>query len=249
MPNIQLKERLRAGKAAIVVSGLHNTDMVDYLGQFGFDGIWLEAEHGPVSWEQIGDFSRACDLWQTASILRIAANEPWLITRALDRGASGLCIPHVSTKAEAQKVVESAKFAPIGLRGMYGGRRSYGVSDYFQRANDETFLIVLIEEMEAIDNLADILTVDHIDCFFVAPSDLAQTMGYVGQPNHPEVRAVIDRAIKQIVAAGRTAGALATDENFDHYLNLGARFFMTSWLPWVARGAVAFRSRLDAFNN
>ncbi len=248
MPDIQIKRRLREGKTVCVLSGHHNTDMIDFLGQFGFDGIWIECEHGPVSWEQIGDMSRACDLWNMASIVRVNANEPWLITRTLDRGASGIVVPHVSTKAEALKVVEAAKFGPIGLRGMYGSRRSYGVADYFQKANDETLVVVLIEEMEAIRNLADILTVDHIDVFFVAPSDLAQTMGYTGQPNHPEVRAVIDDAITRIDAAGRTAGALVTDENVDHYRELGARFFLTGWTNWVVKGAREFRATIDRFN-
>lgn len=248
MPDIQIKHRLRDGKTVCVVSGHHNSDMVDFLGQFGLDGVWIECEHGPVTWEQIGDLSRACDLWNMASIVRVNSNEPWLITRTLDRGASGIVVPHVSTKAEAAKVVESAKFGPIGLRGMYGSRRSYGVSDYFQKANEETLVVVLIEEMEAIHNLAEILTVDQIDVFFVAPSDLAQTMGYTGQPNHPEVRAVIDRAIKQIAAAGRVAGALVSDENVDHYQEIGARFFLTAWPAWVARGARDFRRRIDAYN-
>jgi 4-hydroxy-2-oxoheptanedioate aldolase len=246
--DIQIKRRLREGKAVTALSGHHNSDMIDFLGQFGFDGIWLECEHGPVSWEQIGDMSRACDLWNMASIVRVNANEPWLITRTLDRGASGIVIPHVSTKAEAEKVVEAAKFGPIGLRGMYGSRRSYGVSDYFNKANEETLVVILIEEMEAINNLAEILTVDNIDVFFVAPSDLAQTMGYTGQPNHPEVRAVIDRAVRQIVAAGRTAGGMVSDENLDHYLQIGARFFLTTWPSWVAKGATEFRGRLDRFN-
>ncbi len=248
MPDIQIKRHLHDGKTVCVLSGHHNTDMIDFLGQFGFDGIWIECEHGPVTWEQIGDMSRACDLWNMASIVRVNANEPWLITRTLDRGASGIVVPHVSTKAEALKVVEAAKFGPIGLRGMYGSRRSYGVADYFQKANDETLVVVLIEEMEAIRNLADILTVDHIDVFFVAPSDLAQTMGYTGQPNHPEVRAVIDDAITRIVAAGRTAGALVTDENVGHYRELGARFFLTGWTNWVVKGAREFLATIDRFN-
>src|SRR6266567_8786454 len=110
MPDIQVKRRLREGKAVTVLSGHHDTDMIDFLGQFGIDGIWIETEHGHVSWEQIGDMSRACDLWNVASIVRVMANEPWLITRTLDRGASGIVVPHVSTKAEAAQVVQSAKF-------------------------------------------------------------------------------------------------------------------------------------------
>ena len=248
MADIQIKRRLREGKAVYALSGHQNSDMIDFLGQFGPDACWIEGEHGGVDWDEIGDMSRACDLWNMASIVRVSSNEPWLITRTLDRGASGVVIPHVSTKAEALRVVEAAKFGPVGLRGMYSSRRSYGVSDYHQKANAETLVVILIEEIEAVHNLAEILTVDNIDVFFVAPSDLAQTMGYTGQPNHPEVSRVIDNAIRQIVAAGRTAGALGTDENIDHYLEVGARFFMTSWNAWVGKGAANFRKHIDAAN-
>lgn len=237
MVDLQIKHKLRQGEPVVVVAGHQSADIIDSLGPYGFDGMWIECEHGPVSWEQIGDMSRACDLWNMASIVRVPANEPWIITRTLDRGASGIVVPHVSTRAEAEAVVEAAKFGPIGRRGMYGGRRSYGVTDYFARANEETFVVVLIEEMEAIDNLDAILTVDHIDAFFVAPSDLAQTMGYTGQPGHPAVQQVIDQAISRIVGAGRTAGALPTGELLGHYYNLGARFFLVSWLAWLAAGA------------
>jgi 4-hydroxy-2-oxoheptanedioate aldolase len=245
MADLQIKHKLRANQPAVVLAGNHDADMIDFLGQFGYDGIWIECEHGPVSWAQIGDLSRACDLWNMASIVRVNANQPWLITRTLDRGASGIVVPHVSTRDEAAAVVEAAKFGPLGLRGMYGSRRAYGVTDPYTRANEETLVVVLIEEMEAVENLAEILTVDHIDVFFVAPSDLAQTMGYTGQPSHPAVQGVVDQAIAQIVAAGRTAGALATDENLAHYYGLGARFFLTSWLSWVAAGARGLRSCLN----
>ncbi len=247
MRDLTIKAKLAAGKPVVVLSGNHNTDMVDFLGQLGPDGIWIECEHGPVTWDQIGDFSRACDLWNVASITRVMANEPWLITRTLDRGASGIVVPHVSTKAEAQQVVKSAKFGPIGERGMFGGRRSFGVSDYFQHANDETLVVILIEEMEAVNNLAEILSVDGIDVFFVAPSDLAQTMGYTGQPDHPEVRKVIDATMKQIVASGRTAGALVNDATAQHYYDIGARFLLTAWTAWAAKGAREFIAKVDAF--
>ncbi|MBM3224959.1 MAG: hypothetical protein FJZ47_14310, partial [Candidatus Tectomicrobia bacterium] len=116
-------------------------------------------------------------------------------------------------------------------------RQSFGVPDYFRRANDQTMVVVLIEEIEAVHNLAEILTIDNIDVFFVAPSDLAQTMGHIGNAGHPEVQAVIDTAIAQIVAAGRTPGTLVNDDNVERYLNAGVRFCMTAWTNWVAQGA------------
>jgi 4-hydroxy-2-oxoheptanedioate aldolase len=240
------KQKLRQGQVVTVTSGHQSSDMIDFLGQFGFDAMWIETEHGPVSWEEIGDMSRACDLWGMSSIVRVNANEPWLITRTLDRGATGIVVPHVSTKAEAEKAMRSAKFAPIGRRGMFGGRRSYGVPDYFKKANEETIVVVLIEEIEAVQNLAEILTVEHIDVFFVAPSDLAQTMGYIGDHTHPAVQEVIDKALTQIVGAGRVAGTLVNDDTVERYLDLGVRFLLNSWNGWVAQGAKAYLGKIAA---
>ncbi len=239
----RIKRQLQAGRTAIAVSGHHNADMIDFLGQFGFDGVWLEGEHGPVDWDAIGDLSRACDLWGMASVTRVNSNDPGTIMRALDRGTLGIVVPHVNTREAAEQAMKSAKYAPVGYRGMFGGRQSFGVPDYYQRANDQTLIVVLIEEIEAVDNLADILTVDDIDVFFVAPADLAQTMGHIGNHTHPDVQATIDKALVQIVAAGRTAGTLVTDDTVARYRSAGVRFFLTGWTNWVARGAEAFLQR------
>ena len=240
----RIKRQLQAGQTAVAVSGHHNADMVDFLGQFGFDGVWLEGEHGPVDWDAIGDLSRACDLWGMASVTRVNNNDPGTIMRALDRGTMGIVVPHVNTREAAEQAMKSAKFDPIGYRGMFGGRQSFGVSDYVKRANDQTLVVVLIEEIEAVNNLADILTVDNIDVFFVAPADLAQTMGHIGNHGHPEVQATIDKALAQIVAAGRTAGTLATDDNVERYRDAGVRFFLTGWPNWVSQGAKGFLQRV-----
>ena len=240
----RIKRQLQAGQTAIAVSGHHNADMIDFLGQFGFDGVWLEGEHGPVDWDAIGDMSRACDLWGMASVTRVNNNDPGTIMRALDRGTMGIVVPHVNSREAAEQAMKSAKYAPVGYRGMFGGRQSFGVPDYFQHANDQTLIVVLIEEIEAVNNLAEILTVDDIDVFFVAPADLAQTMGHIGNHTHPDVQATIDRALAQIVAAGRTAGTLATDDNVARYRDAGVRFFLTGWTNWVSQGAKAFLQRV-----
>lgn len=237
------KARLQQGQAVSVISGNMTSEIIDSLGPLGFDGVWIECEHGPVSWEQISDMTRACDLWGLSSITRVNSNDPGLITRTLDRGSMGIVVPHVSTRDAAEKVMMSAKFAPLGYRGMFGGRQSYGVSDYFQRANAQTLVVVLLEEFEALQNLDEILRVDHIDVFFVAPSDLSQTMGHIGDPGHPDVQRAIDGAIARITSAGRIAGTLVNDDNVAGYVQKGVKFLMTSWNAWVARGATEFLSR------
>jgi 4-hydroxy-2-oxoheptanedioate aldolase len=242
------KEKLNAGQIAIVASGQNTSDGLDLLGPLDFDGFWLEGEHGPVTWDNLGDLSRACDLWGKTSLVRIHANEPGIITRTLDLGANGLVIPHVNTRAEAERVVQAAKFAPIGRRGIFGGRRSYGDTDYFQHANEETLIVVLIEEMQAVENLAEILTVDHIDVFFVAPGDLAQTMGLVGQMWHDEVQAVVEKALAQIVAAGRVAGTLGVEDRLERYINLGARFFSVNANAWLQAGAAQYLAKVAALS-
>ena len=126
----RIKRKLQEGQPVNVVSGHANTDMIDFLGQFGFDGIWLEGEHGPLSWEQIGDMSRACDLWGMTSVTRVNNNDPGIIMRALDRGTMGIVVPHVNTRQAAEQAMKSTKYAPLGYRGMFGGRQSFGVPDY-----------------------------------------------------------------------------------------------------------------------
>ena len=240
-----LKEKLADGQVTVTISGVLSSELVDFLGPLGFDGIWMECEHGGVTWEQLGDMTRACDLWGVTPITRVNANEPWLITRTLDRGSMGIVTPHINSREEAEKAMKSSKYAPLGYRGMFGGRQSYGVPDYFQGANDQSMVVVLLEEVEALQNLDEILKVDDIDVFFVAPSDLAQTMGHLGNPGHPEVQAAIDSAIARIVDSGRTPGTLVNDANVEAYIEKGVKFLMTSFNPWIIRGSSDFLGRIS----
>lgn len=243
MPSIrvnQAKQKLQKGEVVTTISGLQSSDIIDFLGPIGFDAAWIECEHGPVDWDALGDMTRACDLWKMASITRVNANDPGLITRTLDRGSMGIVVPHVNSREAAEQAAQSAKYAPLGYRGMFGGRQSFGVSDYLHQANGQTMVIVLIEEVEALANLDEILTVPDIDVFFVAPSDLSQTMGHIGNAEHPDVQKAIDDAISKITAAEKVAGTLVNDGNLESYVQKGVKFMMTSWNGWVARGAAEF---------
>ncbi len=236
----KVKHMLQRGEVVSVISGYTTPDVVDFLGPLGFDGVWVEGEHGPIDFADIPDITRSCDIWSMTSIVRVNLNIPGVIYRTLDVGAQGVVIPHVNTADEARAVVGAAKFGPVGARGSYTSRQGYGVDDYLAKANEETLVVILIEDIVAVNNLTDILTVDHIDVFFMAPGDLAQSMGHLGQPTHPDVLSVVDRAIDQITSAGRVAGALGDDSNVEAYIRRGARFFMTGWQAWAAAGARAY---------
>jgi 2-keto-3-deoxy-L-rhamnonate aldolase RhmA len=180
------------------------------------------------------------------SVARINKNDQGLIYRTLARGAQGIVVPHVNTREEAENVVAGGKFAPIGQRGMFTSRQGYGVADYFAVANEHTLLVVLIEDIVAVNNLDSILKVDHIDVFFVAPSDLATSMGHIGNLGHPEVQKTIDGALAKIVKSGRTAGTLPTADGPAKHLKAGVKFFLTNTGPWLTAGARDFAKQLEA---
>ena len=235
-PN-HIKQTLAAGRVATIVSGSNDPDLIDQLGTLGVDGIWLEGEHGGVDYADLGNLTRACDLWGVTSVVRVMDNDYATIYRTLDRGAQGIVVPHVNTRAEAEAVVEAGKFAPLGKRGMFTSRQGFGVSDYLKTANDQSLLIVLIEDIAGVRKLDEIVKVDHIDVFFVAPSDLATSMGHIGNMGHPDVQQTIDGAITTIVRAGRVAGRLVNAANVERYTRLGVRVVMTSFFPWIQAGA------------
>jgi 4-hydroxy-2-oxoheptanedioate aldolase len=248
---IPLTQKLRQGKAVSVAScnpAGYTPDLIDYLGTSGLDGVWIETEHGTPGFQDIANLSRAADLWGIASLVRVHQNDPGLIGRVLDCGASGIVVPHVSTKAAAERVVRAGRFAPAGARGMYSGRRSFGVGDYYAIANVEVCLVVLIEEGEALANLDEILTVEGIDVFQVAPSDLAQSLGHIGHPEHPAVQRAIDDALRRIVAAGRTAGMVTSESDRERYLDMGVKFVYGSILGFLARGAAGLSQAVAARN-
>jgi 4-hydroxy-2-oxoheptanedioate aldolase len=244
-PN-RIKQRLAAGQVATILAGTNDPDLIDQLGPLGADGIWLEGEHGGVDYADLGNLTRACDLWGVASVVRVMDNDYATIYRTLDRGAQGIVVPHVNTRAEAQAAVEAAKFAPLGKRGMFTSRQGFGVSDYLKAANDQSLLIVLIEDIAAVRNLDEILKVDHIDVFFVAPNDLATSMGHIGKLDLPEVQQTVDSAITRIVQAGRKAGTLVSSANVERYTRLSVRCLMTSFFPWIAAGAKDLMERAAA---
>src|SRR5262249_12047023 len=140
---------------------------------------------------------------------------------------------------------DAAYFQPIGHRGVGGGRTGYASKEFLKNANENTFISVMIEDGEAIENIDDIVKVDHIDAFFVSHHDLAQSLGHLGEPDHPAVSKARDKAIAAMKAAGRNPGSSANDQNLDAYLAKGVKFIMVNWNPLLYTAAGNFLTRFQ----
>ena len=247
-----LKAKLAAGQAATVIAPLGSSaSLVELLGYFGFDGVFIDCEHGPSGWEDVEHMIRAAELAGYSSVVRVEDHAGATITRALDRGAAGIQVPHVNSAAEAAAVVQAAKFAPLGHRGWSGGRGAYGTDplSFARQANEQTLVAVMLEETAALDNLDELLRVEYIDVFFVAPGDLAQSMGLPGQTSHPHVTAAIDDALRRIRAAGRVSGTLTTPATLEHHLELGVQFLYVGLGALLAPAAAGFVRRASSPKN
>jgi 4-hydroxy-2-oxoheptanedioate aldolase len=247
MRSNSLKHKLAAGQQATIVAPYApSPGLVELLGHMGFDGVFLDCEHGSSGWDEVENQVRAADLAGYSSVVRVERNDAATITRALDRGAGGVQVPHVNTAAEAEAAVQHVKFAPLGHRGWSGGRSAFGIdgADFARHANAETLLAIMLEEVEALDNLDAILRVEHVDVFFVAPGDLAQSMGHPGNVSHPAVRGAIDDALRRIRAAGRTSGALVTPGDLEHHLELGVQYVYVGLMSLLNPAAEAFVHRV-----
>jgi 4-hydroxy-2-oxoheptanedioate aldolase len=243
-----LKQKLVAGQPATVIAPFASSaGLVELVGHLGFDGVFLDCEHGPGGWEDIEHMVRAAELAGYTSVVRVDRNDAATITRALDRGAGGIQVPHVNTAAEAEAAVQHAKYAPLGHRGWSGWRAAFGEdpATFSRRANEQTLVAVMLEEVEALHNLDEILRIDNIDVFFVAPGDLAQSMGYPGQTDHPQVSAAIEDALRRIRAASRTSGTLTTPATLARHLELGVLFLYVSLGSLLAPAAAEFIRRVQ----
>jgi 4-hydroxy-2-oxoheptanedioate aldolase len=242
------KEKLAGERPiSVIAPGYSSAGLVELVSHLGFDAVFIDCEHGTAGWDEVENMVRAAELAEATSIVRVQANDPSTITRALDRGAGGVQVPHVNTRADAEAAVRSAKFSPIGHRGYSGGRSAFGFrgESFTDHCNQETMLVVMLEEVEAIENLDEILKVEQIDAYFIAPGDLSQSMGYPGQSEHPEVQKVIDDAVRRTRAAGRAPGVLSQPTTVERYLELGALFLYVALGSLLTPGAKQFLAKFE----
>lgn len=210
--------------------GMAHPIAVEAAGYAGFDFVFLDTEHSALEISAIEPMILAARASGVAAIYRLHHLDAPLIGRALDIGADGILVPHVKSADHARAVVEAARYAPLGRRGIGPGRPiRFGLSDahaYMSQANDRTVVAVMIEDEEAVDDIEAIAAVDGIDVFNVGTWDLSNSLGVRLETRHPKVLAAIRRIIDAATAHGIAVGVPPDrPEEVPQLVQLGCRFF------------------------
>lgn len=208
------RKRLLGGDPLIgTIISLPCPAVAEILSQAGFDWLFIDGEHGPLA---VGDIVKLLQAAQPycPCVVRVAANEGTAIRQVLDAGADGIIAPLVNDAETAARVVAWAKYPPQGRRSVGIARaHAYGAAfgDYVARANDQVAVIVQVEHIEAVANIAAILDVPGIDGVFIGPYDLSTSMGKPGQVDDPEVRQQIETVRQACLARRMNLGFFGVD--------------------------------------
>lgn len=243
IPRNEFKRGLAARKTQIgLFLGLANALSAELVAGCGFDFLLIDAEHGPNDLRSVLAQLQAVAAYPVAALVRPPSHDAALIKQLLGAGVQTLLVPMVDSAEQAAALVAAMRYPPRGIRGvgtaLERSARWNGVAGYFSAAESELCLIVQIESLQGIRNLDAIARVEGVDGIFIGPADLAASMGYLGQPGHPEVQQVIKQAIGDIVGAGKTAGVFSSDPALAaEYQACGARFLAVGADTSVLRGA------------
>ena len=207
-PN-RVKSAMQAGRKAHGYNlAFPSPWVIDILGKLDFDFVFIDGEHGPFDLTQLEDLCRTAERHRVTPIARVPDIGSSTILRYLDRGITGVLGPHIATEADARQLVRACYFGPLGERS-FGANRgtdyNAGIADkaaYYRESNEQMLVCALLEDVAVLGNLDSILAVPGIDLYSIGPNDFAQSLGYPGQPEHPEVVKTMAQLADRIRQAG-----------------------------------------------
>jgi 4-hydroxy-2-oxoheptanedioate aldolase len=244
--------KIRAGQPALCVC-LHLTDpsVYELTSLMGFDGIWMDLEHHGYSVETAAGLMRAARVGPGADIIaRPGKGEFMRMARMLEAGATGIMYPRCDSADEAREVVKWAKFAPLGKRGFDGSGPDVPyiltpMHQYIREANEQTFVLIQMEEPHAIAEADAIAAVPGVDMLMLGPADFSVITGIPGQFDHPTVAAALESIARAAKKHGKhwaaTCGSL---EQAKRLVGMGASLiFHGCDIVFVKQGLDAVRNR------
>jgi 4-hydroxy-2-oxoheptanedioate aldolase len=230
MRKSKIKEKLGRNEPALITT-LHFTDpsLYEMTSLMGFDGIWVDMEHHATSVETSSNLMRAARVGSSDIVARPAKGEFMRMCRMLEMGAQAIMYPRCTSPEEAAEVVKWAKFFPQGQRGVDSGNADgwycgAPLTEYLKFANEQTVVIIQLEDQASVDQAEAIAAVEGVDALMLGPGDFSILSGIPGQMDHPKVAA----ATEQVAAAARNTGKhwgrpMFGVEDTKRYLEMGAR--------------------------
>jgi len=206
-----LKAALAAGRVQIGtwINLIRTPSVLTLLKSAGLDYARIDMEHSSPSMETVADMAALARALDFPILVRPPAGTREWVTRLLDAGVWGLHIPQVDNPDIAREVVQAARYAPLGVRGMAGlgphtdFERSSDLSSQLRFLNEQVHITVMLESAEAFRHLDGIVGMPGIDAVTLGPSDLAQELGVLGTPDQ---RRVIDEYRGRMIEAARKHG-------------------------------------------
>ncbi|NUS00882.1 MAG: aldolase [Kribbellaceae bacterium] len=190
------------------------------IARLGYDYVVLDAQHGLIGYQGLMTGLLAIDAGSSigtrpsVGLVRVEANDPTPIGRALDAGAAGVIVPLVDTSGDVARAVRAAKYPPVGVRSFGPMRASLRIGPVPGDSNDATVVLAMIETPLGLQNVAEICATPGLDGVYVGPSDLSLALG-ARFPGDPEVEGPFEEALELIARTAADSGIAAGIHTFD----------------------------------
>lgn len=230
---MSLLKKIKQEHVLGIFSKTIDSSFVEAAGYAGLDFVILDQEHGSISLETLHNHVRAAEISGITSIVRVKGVDANAIGSALDAGADGVQIPNITTAIQAEEAVKSARFYPMGTRGVcrFVRAANFGEKErnsYFAEANQK-IVVLQVEGQEGVENLDSILEVKGFDILFIGPYDLSQSVGKPGQVNSSEVLELMNEIAIKAKAKNIALGVFCdTPENYDLFKSKGFKYIAYS---------------------
>ena len=229
----KLRSKLTRGHVCIgICISLADPQISEIVGDIGYDFTWIDMEHGSLTMESGLAHVMAVRGTDCAPLVRVPSHDPVLIKPILELAPAGIIVPRIQTAQDVRTAVSACKYPPKGMRG-YGPIRAvtHKLMDqraFLEKVDEELMIFVQIEDIEAVNNIDEILAVEGLDGIALGPQDLSATMGRLGDTEAPEVVEAIDLVIEKARRRGKFVGAATGygSERFAKWLEKG--------LNWVS---------------
>jgi 4-hydroxy-2-oxoheptanedioate aldolase len=223
--------------------------MIDLFGLAGgYDGFWLDQEHGGLTYEQVMLASVCARANDMDCFVRMAPANYAQVTQCLEAGAGGVMAAQISSVEQAEQIVRWAKFAPRGARGLNTSGRDADFTHkapapFTAEANRRNFVAIQVETLGAVEQAEEIAAIDGVDLLFVGPGDLAQALGIVGQFQHERLWEAIRRVADACHRRGKPWGMVPPDPALaERAVELGCRMLtLGNDVMCLRRGVEAVR--------